>query len=334
MGEAFFRTLQLKLGPKEQKILDGYRTKLNKTAYIIACYITLGDGDAYIVNCGDNNMGKSSWGIKLAKRIAKFLRKYFNIPAHFIKKRDILFTPKKGDIQLLQDKTKTYQIKLLDDAYFLSMNLDFNLQVAKETTRVAMGTRGKHNVMIFNFQRPTRATKTLLERFKIMFFKPTAPDALLLCRSSLSVLSEDVWGLDPILKAKNDKIRQRRIKRNQYYITGIEFSKLKDKEFKEYKKLQEDALDKRMRSMRHEDEIISEYEDIARDIFRLIEIGEFAYTDIESTLKNPETYNFSDAQYKIFFTFYKRFESKLKLEKAKKAGITIENRTIRKAKAF
>jgi hypothetical protein len=318
LGEAFFRTLQLKLPEREQKILKGYKSKFNKTCFIIAAYVSpIGDGDAYIVNVGDNNMGKTTFGIRVGKRIAYFLRKYFSIDAHFLMDRDIWFMPSVKNIRDLQRKDSAYNIKLVDDGYFLGLNLDFNVSLAKETTKVAMGTRGHHNVMIMNFQRPTRATKTLLERFKIMFFKPTIKDAVLLCRSALSVLSEDVWGLDPILKAKNDKIRLRRLKRNQHYIVGLPYKKLPDWEYKDYKNLQNNALDARAKSQSHESEAESDYRSLAEEFYERISKGNYAYADMQKELRNPSGYGFNDGMMRSFTAYYNRFAASHQIRKMK-----------------
>jgi hypothetical protein len=232
--------------------------------------------------------------------------------------RDILFTPASNDINELQNKDKQFQIKLIDDAYFIGLNLDFNVKLAKETTKVAMSTRGKHNCIIFNFQRPTRATKTLLERFKIMFFKPTCPDALLLCRSTLSVLSDDVWGLEPILKAKTDKARIRRIKRNQYYVEDITFRKLKPEMEAKYLALQSAALEERRKGKIIEDDVQNEFTKLAEEMHNKIEAGDMAYMDIERVLKDPLGYNFNDGQFKLFSNFYKRFDMAQKIKRIRK----------------
>ena len=297
--------------------LNSYKTNYMKVLFTIAYYVARCEGDAYIVTCGDNNMGKSHFSIRSARRIAKILRDEFKIPAHFNIAKNVFFTPTKSNMTDLQGDNE-YQILVFDEGYFMGLNLDFNVELAKETTRVAMATRAKHNVIFFNFQRPTRATKTLLERFKIMFIKPTKKDSLLMCRSSLSVMSKDAWGMEAILKEDNDKKKVWAIKHNQNYIRGVTTNKLPAKIEAKFQRLQKKALQNRMDAGKSRDEIKSEYERLGDNIFKKEEKGHLAYSSIKEYLAKPINEGgpgLKENEIKSFMTFYTKFSVKKKSKK-------------------
>ena len=241
MGETFFRILEIVPTEKFTNDFSKLTYTLDKIVYIIAYNMALNEGDAYIICSGDNATGKSSFDIRFGKKLSKFLKIYFNIKTPFRLNKNVLFNPKKNDINQLQGE-KEHQIFVIDDGYFVGLNLDFNIDSAKETVKVAMGTRSKHNCVVFNFQRPSRASRGLLERFKIMFFKPTKQDVILLARSNLTVLSEDPWDLMNVMKAKNDRERISAIKRNQNYIVAFTTKKIPDEIYDKYKGYQKSSL--------------------------------------------------------------------------------------------
>lgn len=335
MGKAFFRKLQVKLNDWGIERLKSYSTIYMKTLFIICYYVARCEGDAYIIVCGDNNTGKSNFSIKSGIRVAKMLREEFGIETNFSIKKNVFFTPTKDDINQLQ-QDKRYQVLVFDEGYFLGMNLDFNIELAKETTRVAMGTRSKHNVIFFNFQRPTRATKTLLERFKVMFIKLTKPDSILMCRSTMSILSKDAWGLEPILKEENDTLKARMIKHNQNYVTGLQTKKLNKRLDQRFQKLQTEALKKRGEGKNLQSEIRNEYIGMAQKILKLEEKTELnTPTEIKqyllrSTQDGGPGYN--EENVKSFMRFYNKWttkeRSKIYLQKEKREEIESEEEDI------
>lgn len=309
MGEAFFRVLEIT--PDEKFINDFSKltTTFHKVVYIIAYQMAKNDGDAYIICSGDNSTGKSSFDIRFMKRLSKTLKTFFNITTPFKLNRNVLYNPKKNDINELQ-ADKEFQLYVVDEGYLVGMNLDFSLEAAKETVKVAMGTRSKHNAVIFNFQKPTRATKGLLERFKIMFFKPTKRDAILLARSNLTVLSEDPWDLDNILKAKTDRERITAIKRNQNYIVAFTTKKLPDKIYDKYKGYQREALDARRQEKIAVDDIDSSFIKLSKDIYKRVKEGSLAYASIG---KEFERIFGNETQAKSMRKFYEKWEMKEKI---------------------
>lgn len=244
------------------------------------------------------------------------LREDFNIAnAHFKLRGDVLFNPKKHDINELQAK-KENQIRVVDDGYFLGMNLDFNVELAKESVKVAMGTRSKHNCVIFNFQRPTRATKGLLERFKIMFFKPTKRDTILLARSSLTVLSEDPWDLSSILKGKNDFERMKALKHNHNYITSFTTKALPHRIYDKYKKLQAESLEARRIEKSTAEDIDSAFVQLSKEIYDRVKRGNLAYVRLDEEFMRI----FGNAtQAKAMKRFYEKWEMSQKIQEAASA---------------
>lgn len=254
------------------------------------------------------------------------LRKEWNIPAQFNIKKDIIFHPELSDAYNLLSR-KEYQIKIFDEGYFIGYNMDFNTTLAKETIKIAMETRDRHNIIMFNFQRPTRTVKGLFEKFKIMNFKPSKDIRVILARSNLSVLSEDPWQLGPVLKQKTDKGILNALVRNPNYIKGLTARKITPKLEEIFKATKKDADSAANLKKTTPDELSESLSKTmiktSEIIFKKIDGGDMALSEIDEYLR--KTFKFTDSQLKSFKTTYNKYEMQEKLRRAQKVNDELES---------
>lgn len=217
--------------------------------FLFACQLVRNDSDLPIIITSVPGFGKGTLAIKIARKVIFYIRNYFHIDIpKFQLASNIIYTASKKDFNDLLSLSE-YNIKIIDEGYLAGLNLESSTEQAIFTGKVVNIGRSHHNLLIFCYQNPTRATKFLMEAFYVWIHKYTRGTdekivdgktvkekpgrAAVLARTKLFT-TKDPWGLDRLLKAVTEQQIVARMRNNKNLAFFLKTKSLPQKYFEKY----------------------------------------------------------------------------------------------------
>jgi hypothetical protein len=293
-------------GIKDYAYMLSLPTRFDRTSFISAYSMVIGDNDIQAIISGVAGWGKSTLGIRYAININKYLRNYFDIDVpRFSIKEDIIYSPERSDFNEILRMDK-YNTMVVDEGYLAALNLESNRDSVIQLVKILNATRSKNNAMIFCFQNIKRATKGLMERFNIWMHKPSKNYAILLARSNIFT-TDDPWGLDNLLKARTPSQINFFLNINANKMTHFRTKKLKPKQWILYNKLKTEGHHRTASKNELKEDMIRTHSDMMEKVYEIVEKKKQINPIDLNTWLRKKIPNFTENQVKKFIKEYTDF---------------------------
>lgn len=214
--------------------LQGNQSKLRRFTKIVSYSIMQNKDkrDALILVTGDRGSGKTRCALRLAYHFKKETGRKFSL------KNDVVYTEADGLAKRLMSELGL--IIVIDEGYFVAKNIDVLKRQVKDLADTLSAVRNRGHVVIINFIKFNRASKTILEIVNYWIHKPAMDWGILYIRDR-EFIGDDPWSVEDLLKAKYPGKKRWLMKHNPNYMVTLKIRKLPDKIFLKYEQYKLEA---------------------------------------------------------------------------------------------
>ena len=243
------------------------------------------------------------------------LRHEFDIDIpKFSLKNNVVYKPEAKDMNDMLNQEK-YNIKLFDEGYLVAMNLMPIDKFLLEFIQTVNITRSKNNYIGFCFQNMDRAIRALKERFNIWVHKTHKQRAYLFAKSNLFI-TKDPWATKKLLDCGGDELKMLYfLNHNPNKVCTFRTKAMKEKPWKHYKALKNQAQDEIKRNREIREGITQSHNLISEELYERINVKkDLAIGDIPDFLR--EKYDFDEPEIKGSIKRYYGYSTMAKYSRA------------------